>query len=255
MVLAQAHGGPFWVGWMESFIWGWGLSVFLEVSSLWLWALSNQNWKTWVAKLAITAVLLFGLIAQSAQPLLISAATSGQLGEYQTVIKKLAGKQWVNQKAYEKKISANEGKLPEWFDYLKAVVAAVVFPVLYAVVIIAVIKVFRPEKPLAVEESGQDKLLKAVEKVSTRIKPLPVASNNGKELIEKGLVVARRVELESGLTQAELAKRYTMKNENFAKFLKQEMTYGIAVSYAKRILEVDGAEFGGVAKTAEKGNQ
>ena len=70
IVVAQVHGGPFWVGLFGSAPLGWVVSIFWEGTSMMLWWRGERAALPRLVKWLATGALVAGMAFQSAAPLL-----------------------------------------------------------------------------------------------------------------------------------------------------------------------------------------
>lgn len=145
IVLAQAHGGPFWVLVFGSAWKGWGASGLFEAGSVWLWWRGDTGWVHWGAKWACTVLLIGGMAAQSAGPLLSKAEGAGVAKTGLGILEAQAEAGfWINQGTLRRVMKAagmgegGEAELPAWA--LKAVAAGVggAMTVLYGLALLAI---------------------------------------------------------------------------------------------------------------------
>lgn len=81
IVVAQLHGGPFWVELLDSQGLGWTVSFTWEAASVWLWWRGDTKALRWLAKWGATAVLMLGMVAQGAGPLLLQQERATAAGD------------------------------------------------------------------------------------------------------------------------------------------------------------------------------
>ena len=164
IVVAQAHGGWFWVGLLGSASLGWAVSVMWECASVWLWWRRDAGWPYRLAKWGATCALVGGMIVQGAGPLLLEGSKTAVLESAQareekhqqsmTVAMVDQGRKGIlpsidkslkvsreNDSRQLRALAPERGKLPVPADWKPALAWAsvAVFPLLYGVALLAVV--------------------------------------------------------------------------------------------------------------------
>lgn len=165
IVVAQIHGGPFWVGVMGSVWIGWCVSGIWEAASVWLWWRGDRSVMYQAAKFAATAALLAGMVAQSSGPLLarLDAAESAQVGvvwEKEITSRLLDAAIDQERRGWKDSIDSSIGKIRELSKIatlspehgFAVFVPLVAFPSLYGLALLALVTLARdssrnPKKP------------------------------------------------------------------------------------------------------------
>ena len=167
ITLAQVHGGPFWVSWFASPFLGWSISLTLETASVWLWWERDCHFRYRFAKYGVTGVLLAGMIAHGVGPILsereATVATEEGVAEAirterATLNKLLVAAVDQERRGWKNSIddsrerlaqlgaqslslvvaSSSRLALPKWAVSPAAWLAAILFPLLYGLALLAV---------------------------------------------------------------------------------------------------------------------
>ena len=167
ITLAQVHGGPFWVSWFASPFLGWSTSLTLETASVWLWWEWDPRLRYQFAKYGVTGVLLTGMIAHGVGPILSEREVTVVIGkgiagaiqmERITLNKLLVAAVDQERRGWKDSIddsrerlarlgaqslslvaaSSSRLALPKWAVSPAAWLAAILFPLLYGLALLAV---------------------------------------------------------------------------------------------------------------------
>lgn len=254
IALAQVHGGPFWVSWFASPFLGWTVSLTLETSSVWLW----WERRYWVAKYVVTGVLLAGMVAQGVGPILlekeqtvatgegIAEAVQGERDKMARLLDMAAGQErkgWKNSiDASSDRLKELEGRslslvaasssrldLPKWAVTPAAWLAAVLFPLLYGLALLAIRTL--SEVPRTVPPKVPESPPKIPAEIKRDLEP--------PELTPKKL--AGRFARAKGLkTGKEVAKKLGEHESTFSEFVKGKSGPIVTARIRKKLEEVAG---------------
>ncbi len=163
IVLAQVAGVGFWIA-LAGLWQGWLASLTWEAASVWLWWRGDRGWRgrplgLRTAKWAATFALMFGMLAETAGPVAeLALEEFGREGTGREVLAILKAQaeagHWTSQTTLKKAMSAAEAS--PWLPALKALGAAVLFPALYGIALVALATAGREWRENRMENSREN---------------------------------------------------------------------------------------------------